>query len=209
MKLLIKSLLAVLLLLTTNCNTDDYKSFNSNPKHSILFIGNSLTYTNDLPKLVKQYAEEKDIIIEIKMVAKPNYAIVDHWADGEVQQLITSKKYDYVIIQQGPSSQQDGYDMLVNNGADYANLCETNNTKLVYFMVWPSLNLYHTFDGVISNYSAAAEVNDAILCPVGQVWKEYFDTTQDFSYYGADGFHPSLKGSERAAQVIVHSLFGL
>ncbi len=74
-------------------------------------------------------------------------------------------------------------------------------------MVWPSRMYYHTFDGVIKNYTAAAEANNAVLCPAGQVWKTHFDQTNDFSYYGADGFHPSLKGSQVAAKVIFESLF--
>ena len=68
-------------------------------------------------------------------------------------------------------------------------------------MVWPSLKYYQTFDGVIKNHQDAASINNAILCPVGQVWKEYFDTTNSFDYYGPDGFHPSMKGSQVAADV--------
>jgi hypothetical protein len=74
-------------------------------------------------------------------------------------------------------------------------------------MVWPSLHYYHTFNGVIESYTLAANATSSILCPVGEVWKSYFDETEDFSYYGPDGFHPSLKGSNVAAQVIYESLF--
>ena len=78
-----------------------------------------------------------------------------------------------------------------------------------YFMVWPSLTYYHTFKGVIKNYTDAARINDAILCPVGEKWKKHFDTTQNFDYYSSDGFHPSLKGGqeENAADIIVEYLF--
>ncbi|GAB5553629.1 MAG: hypothetical protein Sapg2KO_32200 [Saprospiraceae bacterium] len=175
--------------------------------YHLLFVGNSLTYYNDLPRLVKDEAAKRDIEIATKTLAKGNYAIVDHWDDGSVQSLIRSKKYDFVIIQQGPSSQDEGFNILVESGADYAELCKANDTKLAYFMVWPSRNYYHTFDGVIKNYTTAATVNNAILCPVGKVWKKHFNETNDFSYYGLDGFHPSLKGSEVAANVIVNTLF--
>ena len=74
------------------------------------------------------------------------------------------------------------------------------------FMVWPSKQNYHTFEGVIKNHSEAATANQAILCPVGQVWKAHFDSTNDFSLYDYDGFHPSLKGSKMAAKVIVDML---
>lgn len=191
----------------TGNEQDTSNQHDPNADYSLLFVGNSLTYTNDLPSLVKEAAKERNIDINVEMLAYGNYAIVDHWADGKVQSMIRSKKYDFVIIQQGPSSQADGYEMLVNGGKPYADLCKANDTKLAYFMVWPSRTYYHTFSGVIANYTAGADANDALLCPVGKVWKEHFDKTNDFSYYGVDQFHPSLKGSKVAAKVIVSSLF--
>ena len=119
----------------------------SNSDFNILFIGNSLTYTNDLPDLVKQKALTKGITVDTKMIANPNYAIHDHWAIGEVQQYIESKKFDFVIVQQGPSSQQEGRDVLIEYGALYSDLCKNNNAEFGYFMVWPSLTYYNTFDG--------------------------------------------------------------
>ncbi len=74
----------------------------SNTDYNILFVGNSLTYFNDLPELVKSSAELEGIKIGIKMIAFGNYAIIDHWEDGEVQKQIASKQFDFVIIQQIP-----------------------------------------------------------------------------------------------------------
>lgn len=183
---------------TANCT---HKSYH------ILFIGNSLTMTNDLPTLVEAYAQDKGIDLKSTMLAKANYAIVDHWADADVQREIESNSYDFVVLQQGPSSQSDGYEMLVNDGKAFANLCAKYNSQLAYFMVWPASYHLHTFDGVIANYTAGAKANEAILCPVGKAWKAYIDRTNDLSYYGADGFHPSMKGSQVAAAIIVESLF--
>ncbi len=174
---------------------------------NILFVGNSLTYFNDLPELVKSSAEQEGIVLGTQMIAFGNYAIIDHWEDGKVQKLIASKLFDFVIIQQGPSSQSEGREILLEYGEKFKDLCKKNDVVLCFFMVWPSLNYYHTFEGVIKNYRDAAILNDAILCPVGMVWKEHFDSTDNFDYYGPDGFHPSLKGSRVAAEVIVKSLF--
>ncbi len=200
-------LFCTLLIIYSNSYSQQKLSKNtSKTDFNILFIGNSLTYINNLPKLVKENAKLQGIEIDAKMIAFPNYAIIDHWNDGEVQKLITSKKYDFVIIQQGPSSQNNGRKMLIEYGEKYSALCKLNDTKLCYFMVWPSLNNYHTFDDVIKNYKDAASINNSILLPVGEVWKAYFDRTNDFQYYSSDGFHPSLKGSLITAKVIVESL---
>lgn len=175
--------------------------------YQVLFVGNSLTQGNDLPKLVKQAAARRGMAVNTAMVAKGGYAIVDHWAEGRVQRLVRTTRFDFVVIQQGPSSQLDGYEMLINGGADYARLCQENGCRLAYFMVWPSIARFHTFPGVIRNYTAGAEANNALLIPVGQVWKDHIESTGDYSFYGSDGFHPSRAGSEKAAEVIVDALF--
>lgn len=174
--------------------------------YSILFIGNSLTFTNNLPELVTSKASEMEITLATKMIAYPNYALEDHWNDGDIQQLIACGIYDFVIIQQGPSSQAEGRASLLEYGGKIAELCNANGAELAFFMVWPALANYNTFPGVIANYTDAAEATSAILCPVGRVWKEYFDKTSDYSYYGPDNFHPSREGSLVAAEVILASL---
>ncbi len=174
---------------------------------NILFVGNSLTYSNDLPKLVYEFAKTKDVEISTKMIAKPNYAIIDHLDNGsQVITEINSKKYDYVVIQQGPSSQSEGRKLLFEGGKRFSEICKKNDAELVFFMVWPSRAYYHTFDGVIKNHTEAALEYEAILSPVGKQWKDYFDNTGDFSYYGPDQFHPSLEGSNAAAMIIFDTL---
>lgn len=176
---------------------------------SILFVGNSLTYTNNLPELVASLARNHNIKTKTEMLAFPNYGLIDHWNEGKLQKLLTTKHYDYVVVQQGPSSQAEGRAMLLEYDKKIKQLCDKNGSKLAFYMVWPSKAYYHTFDGVIRNHKDAAQATNALLCPVGEVWKAYFDTTQDFSYYGPDQFHPSLVGSQVAAQVIFNSLIKL
>lgn len=179
----------------------------SDSAKSILFVGNSLTYFNDLPKIVARIGKDSGIEIKTEMVAYPNYALEDHWNDGSIQVLIANNKYDFVVVQQGPSSQADGRIMLLDYGTRIKNICIPHNTQLAFFMVWPAFANFHTFDGVINNYTNAAVATNSLLCPVGKIWKEYFLATGDYSYYGGDMFHPSYRGSENAALIIFKTLF--
>lgn len=174
---------------------------------SIVFVGNSLTYTNDLPALVNAEAAKRGYSLKLAVFAIPNTALEDHWNDGQVQRLLETEHWDFVVVQQGPSSQSDGRIMLEEYGMKFKELCDKNGAKLAFFMVWPAKANYHTFDGVIRNYANAAALTNSLLCPVGRDWKEYMDNTGDFSYYGPDLFHPSRKGSERAASIIYNTLF--
>jgi lysophospholipase L1-like esterase len=182
-------------------------SINKDSIITILFVGNSLTYTNDLPALVEKETKKKNIQVKTEMVAHPNYALEDHWNDGVFKNKLAEKKYDYVVVQQGPSSQAEGKAMLLDYGARIKEQCDKYNAILVFFMVWPAYDNYANFDGVIKNYTDAASATGSILCPVGKVWKQYFTDTNDYSYYGPDRFHPSPKGSETAARVITDTLF--
>ncbi|MFV9551354.1 SGNH/GDSL hydrolase family protein [Algibacter sp. PT7-4] len=188
----------LLLISTTFCT----QAQNNKTTYNILFIGNSLTYTNNLPLLIKTKAKYSGYSLQTETLALPNHSIADHWKKGEAQKLIKTKKFDLVIIQQGPSSQPNGRKMLLDYGKKYKQICSNNNAALAYFMVWPSLEYYHTFDGVIKNHEIAAQTNDAILLPIGKLWKQYFESSKKFDYYGSDNFHPSLKGSKAAANAI-------
>lgn len=174
---------------------------------TLLFVGNSLTFANDLPQLVANIARTKGSNIKTESLALPNYALIDHLADGKLQTMIATKKYQYVIVQQGPSSQAEGRALLLDAATQINDLCKKNGAKLAIYMVWSAYANYSTFNGVIKNYTEAATLTNAILCPVGTVWKAYIDRTKDLSYYGSDLFHPSLKGSQVAAEVIYKSIF--
>lgn len=172
----------------------------------ILFVGNSLTYTNDLPKILEHIAHNFDIPVETTTLCFPNYGLEDHWNDGKFQELMSKREFDYVVVQQGPSSQMPGKRMLLEYGAKIKGVCKDKGVELAYFMVWPSKQYYFTFDGVIENYSLAAKKTESIVFPVGAIWKDYEAAKGYENLYGNDGFHPSTAGSFLAALTLFHGL---
>lgn len=174
--------------------------------HKILFIGNDIISTHNLPAAVKKKAKYSGYTIETKMIATSNYNYSDHWNKSGVQSLISSKVYDVVVIQQNPTNRINSYDNLVDYSNRYSKLCKENSVILAFFMCWPTLDHFITFDTEILNYQLVSETNDDVLCPVGQVWKSYFDKTKKFDYYGDDNFLPSKKGNDIAAQVVLKSI---
>lgn len=165
-----RKLFVILVICSLQASTASKKNttiLNKNIK--VLFIGNNLTFANNLSKLVKKETLYLDVTLETTMIAYPNYALINHWNDGEIQKLIAKNNYDVVIVQQGSSSQPEGRRMLLVDGAKIKALCHTSKTKLIYFMVWPSKQYYYTFDDVIKNHIHAATKNDALLAPVGVV----------------------------------------
>ena len=48
----------------------------------ILFVGNSLTYTNNLPGTVEAVAAAAGLDVGTGMIAFPNFSLADHWNRG-------------------------------------------------------------------------------------------------------------------------------
>jgi len=181
--------------------------YSQNDSKQFLFIGNSLTYTNNLPEILENIAINFDKNVETTSLCYPNYGLEDHWNDGKIQKLINRGKFDYIIIQQGPSSQNVGKEMLIDYGTKIKTICDKKGSQLVFFMVWPSKNYYYTFNGVIANYKLAAEINDALLFPVGEIWQAYDEIKNLESLYSIDGFHPSKTGSFLSALTMFKTIY--
>jgi hypothetical protein len=177
-------------------------------KINVLFIGNSLTYENNLPELLKKIAACEHVTINYKMIALPDYALEDHWNDGNAGKEIKSRKYNVVIVQQGPSSQIEGYTLLKDYAVKFANLSKANHARLVFYMVWPAKARSIDFPGVYKSYKDAAIQTQSEFSPAGQAWLTLWKTTPDFSLYGPDNFHPNTNGSLLAALVLYGSIQG-
>ena len=70
----------------------------------VLFIGNSLTYTNDLQRWSRRLARAKGVRVSPASVALPNYSLEDHWQRGDALREIRKGGWSLVVLQQGPSA---------------------------------------------------------------------------------------------------------
>jgi hypothetical protein len=172
----------------------------------VLFLGNSLTYTNDLPVLLKEIGLKDGISISYASLLFPNYSLEDHWNDGKVQKELQKGIYDIVIAQQGPSALPESQGLLLDYTTRLANVCHQNKCKLALYMVWPSAERSFDLDNVILSYTNAANATQSLLCPVGLAWKNAWNIDSALPLYSADDFHPSMMGSALASITIYGAL---
>ena len=206
MKYLQKYSLLFILLFCWSCAKE---GFSQQPANIIrlLFVGNSLTYTNNIPALVTELGKHDSVLIQYNMIAYPDYGLDDHLADGKLQAAIQKGNYTYVIIQQGPSALPASQAALMLSVKKIKEYCDrTSDTKLALYMVWPSKARFYDFDNVIYSYANAAVKNQAIVCPAGLAWKKLWAADPAIPLYGPDGFHPDLTGSLLAAMTIYGKL---
>lgn len=174
----------------------------------VLFVGNSLTYTNNIPAMVKELADKDAVSVSYETILLPDYGLDDHLSDGKVQKEIKKGRYDYVVVQQGPSALAESQAMLMASVKKYKALCDEAKTKLALYMVWPSKARLFDLDNVIYSYSNAAVKNGAMICAAGLAWKNVWATNSSIALYGPDGFHPDITGSLLSAMVIYGTLTG-
>ena len=169
----------------------------------VLFIGNSLTYFNDLPLIVQQLAEAGGRRIDVGMVAFPDYNLEDHRARGDAVTEIREGRWDLVVLQQGPSSLPENRDQLRASTHQFAEDIRKAGGRPALYMVWPTADRQADFPRAIESYVLAAADVNGLLLPVGESWVAAWGSDPSAPLYSSDGLHPSPTGSYLAGLVFV------
>ena len=175
---------------------------------NVLFIGNSLTYSNNLPAIVDEMAQAAGARkFGYRVVAGGDMSLEDHWAGGVALSEIRGYDWDFVIMQQGPSSLPENQAHLRRWAARFAAEIRAAGATPAMYMVWPADANRSSFDAVVRSYTLAADTAGALLLPAGAAWLEAWESDPALPLYGADGFHPSKMGSYLAALVIYAGVY--
>lgn len=174
----------------------------------VLFVGNSLTYTHDVPGLVQAMAEADGRSFEQAALTAPNFSLQDHWFAGTPER-IRDLAADVVVMQQGPSSLPANQDHLRYWSGRLAAVIREAGGEPALYMVWPSAARESAFPAVWEAYSTAADSVGGVFIPAGQTWVEAWALADTLALYGTDGYHPSYVGALAAAQTIYAVLYGL
>lgn len=170
----------------------------------VLFVGNSLTYANDMPEMVRGLAVAAGLpAMEIVTVAFPDYNLDDHRLRGDAVRAIAGGGWRLVVLQQGPSSLEENRAQLRASVATFAADIRKAGGRPALYMVWPSLENAWTFDRAIESYRLAADDVDGVLFPVGEAFRVARAKDGTAPLYEGDGYHPTVAGSYLAALVIV------
>jgi hypothetical protein len=169
----------------------------------MLFIGNSLTYWNELPAMVEALATAAKRHITVQMVAFPDVSLEDHWQRGDAVRAIRRGGWSHVVLQQGPSALPESQKLLREYTRKFDAEIKAVKATTALYMVWPSRARQQDFDGVSASYGAAARDVDGLLLPVGDAWRTAWKRDPGLALYSPDGLHPSRAGSYLAALIIV------
>ncbi|MBI3549203.1 MAG: hypothetical protein HY078_09205 [Elusimicrobia bacterium] len=194
---------------------------------SALFVGNSFTSVNDLPKVAAAVAESLGDALAAEMEAPGGWAFEQHANSERTRAHIQAKAWDFVVLQEQSQRPALVSPRTENQVAPYAlRLDETARfgrpgTRTVFFETWahksgdrancPHVKETCTFDGmqtrISSTYADLARESSALLAPVGAAWRKVRKTHPHIELYLGDGVHPSAAGTYLAACTIYATLF--
>ncbi|MBL0173375.1 MAG: SGNH/GDSL hydrolase family protein [Gemmatimonadaceae bacterium] len=173
----------------------------------VLFIGNSLTYSNNLPGMYIALARlAGNDSVQAAVVAFPDFALEDHWAEGTARRSLSQHKWEYVVMQQGSSALAASQVNLRTWATQFAAPIRAAGAVPVMFMVWPTADVLGNFPSVLKSYRDAASAIDGIFAPAGDAWTAHGDLA---ALYSGDGLHPSIRGTYTAALVLLERTIGI
>ncbi len=161
----------------------------------ILFIGNSLTSSNNVPALLTAIAKQAGKTLNANAVIQGGASLEDIFRSGRAQTEIARGGNALVVMQQGPSSLPASQLNLKTWAAKYATLIRSAGARPALYMVWPDANRFEYFDDVHQSYSNAALTVDGMFIPAGEAWLTAWSINPQLELYGSDDFHPSLEAS--------------
>jgi len=199
--------IGALLLCTVICPQTTTAADKSGPV-KILYIGNSYTSVNDLPKVVAVLAKAGgQRTIEFDRETPGGCTFEKHVKDGKAAQKINAKQWDYVVLQE--QSQMPFVDppRTIQYGKVLAAEAEKHGAKTLFYSTWARQNAPETQDKLTATYRALAKESKALIAPVGIAWQAVLKEDAEAGLHSADKSHPSPKGTYLAACVFYGAIY--
>lgn len=194
----------------------------------VLFIGNSYTYYNLMPGIVRELAGCEGHDLHIEMFTIGGCTMERHLKQADCRDLIDRGGYDFIVLQDQslhPAliGTPDDNGIVRQMGAiiDYAK-GRNPKAKALIEMTWGRRDGYtadkYAYDFLTTygamqerirvNVLAEASATEAGCIPAGVAWSRVRAERPDIELYVRDGSHPSYAGSYLAAAVTCVSLTG-
>ena len=178
------------------------------PAKRVLWIGNSRSFTNDMPAMVRAIADESGSAEKLQIVEHllPGARLRDHWTNDRVHALLAAEPWDEIIIQaQSGAHFKDERGYFHDYGARLVRKAKDNAGTVRLLVTWTyddadmsktSRDTYHR--RIQSDHKTLASKTGVELTNVGKIWEANRTTSFDFPLT-TDGNHPTPQGSYIAA----------
>ena len=186
----------------------------------VLFVGNSLTFVNDLPQVCVELARSGGHVVEAGLSAQGGQTLAGHAASPSTLKKITDESWNFVILQEQsriPAIAAQRSEQMVPAVRLLDGEIVENGARTVLFMTWASREGLPgaSFEdyaaaqaGIEAGYLEVAGETGAMVAPAGAAWQRAMGHKPELELWQRDGIHPSPEGTYLAACVFYATLLG-
>ena len=185
----------------------------------VLFIGNSLTFSNNLPGMFAEVAQSGGHEIEVERLAQGGWTLADHAQSSETLEEIKQGNWDFVVLQEQsilpaiPDQRDEQMYPAVRLMEEKIN---ESGAEGILFMTWGSRDGlpesgYEDFTALQSQIEAGyLEIGgelETLIAPVGTAWQSAMEREPNLNLWQMDGIHPNREGTYLSALVFYALIF--
>lgn len=210
--------LSILIVLLLNVNF----ALSNDDTTQVLFIGNSITYFNDMPQTFEDIANSLGDTTEVTVYAPGGTGFINHVSDQNVYDKFQEKAWDFIVLQPG-SNESPGYSYPINETIERGrtlidsiykfNPCTQVLFYEISYGVWGNsaadlVTYNNTMDLIRPNLEQLADSTESFFAPVGEAFRaKWNNDLNDILWGGYGDIHPNAKGSYIAACTFYSSIF--
>ena len=170
----------------------------------VLFIGNSLTFWNEMPWMTRRLAASLGSKLVTEFNGTSGATLRQHWERGRALRAITERHWDFVVLQPQSSEMSTRPEETMKYARLFDREIDRTGAKTVLFVTW-NVDAHDSQSQLTARYVSLAKDLDAALAPVGVAWDEL--QRQGVDLFDPGGTHPNLRGSYLAACVFYATFF--
>lgn len=193
----------------------------------VLFIGNSYTYSNDMPAILRSLAASAGYSLDFEMEVPDGASLEEHYRRGSVAIATREGAWDFVVLQEQSLRPAMPIRQVEREFFRYGELLGRQikglhpGAKTILYVTWgrwhhtgalcetvPAACTYWGADSLITlRYRMLAGRMGAKLAPAGPAWRYVQQHHPEIELFNPDAIHPSLEGSYLAACCLYAAIF--
>lgn len=181
----------------------------------VVFVGNSHTFVNAVPRMVQMLVGEDQRPMWFHSSTSPGKILEWHVHEGEALEVLDSKEWDVVVMQPGSTEPLGMTESMFKHARKLA--AAAKPARAIVFMPWARHPGYDpeiyqqswyapNYDIAVKAMLEIVESTRLEVAPVGVAWQQARRET-DIALYRHDGNHATRAGSFLAALVLYGSIY--
>jgi hypothetical protein len=175
----------------------------------VLWIGNSLTYYNNMPKMVAELARAGGQRPMVHEQETPGGCTLEkHWKDGKAMKKLRARQWDFVVLQEHSQEPLKDSGSMFEYARKFDGEIHKQGGETLLYLTFPRAKAPENQDKLTKLHEDLAAKLTARVVPVGPAWAKAQAGSAPPDLFIKDGVHPNRTGSYLAACVFYAAIYG-